>query len=137
MMEKEIGKGGNGTVYNVRCDALGGEYVIKLLTGSNNNEERIKRFRREISTMDKITKDYPNEYILPLVDFKFTDAEKWYVTPKAICLKDYLMNNHLTFEEKYKLCLNLCSSLCKLHSLKYYHRDINLLIYSYKMGKFY
>ena len=64
MMEKEIGKGGNGTVYNVRCDALGGEYVIKLLTGSNNNEERIKRFRREISTMDKITKDYPNEYIL-------------------------------------------------------------------------
>lgn len=135
MMEKEIGKGGNGTVYNVRCDALGGEYVIKLLTGSNNNEERIKRFRREISTMDKITKDYPNEYILPLVDFKFTDAEKWYVTPKAICLKDYLMNNHLTFEEKYKLCLNLCSSLCELHSLKYYHRDIKLANIFIQNGK--
>lgn len=124
MMEKKIGKGGNGTVYNVRCDKLDGEYVIKIL--NNSNKERIKRFRREISTMDKITKDYPNKYILPLVDYKFTDTEKWYVTRKSICLVDYLVNNHLTFEAKYKLCLNLCSSLCKLHSLKYYHRDIKL-----------
>lgn len=120
--EKYIGKGGNGSVYNVNCDELDGEFVVKIL--NQKNRERRERFRREIDAMGKINQKYPNQIILPLIDYKLSKKESWYITPKTKCLDDYLKDHKLTFYQRYELCLKLCESLKTLHSLNYYHRDI-------------
>lgn len=122
--EKHIGKGGNGTVFDVKCNELEGEFVIKRLEAKSHFAERKERFRREIETMVNINKQYPDQLILSVIDYQLTDKEAWYIMPKAIVLTKYLKDNSLTFIAKYQICLQLCEVLKKLHSLGYYHRDI-------------
>lgn len=121
-----IGKGGNGEVYNVKCDELKGEFVIKILKYNKKFDERKERFRREIEAMIKINQLYPDKFILSVIDYQLAEKETWYITSKATVLKEYLKANSLTFIAKYQICLQLCEVLKKLHSLGYYHRDIKL-----------
>lgn len=124
--ENCIGKGGNGEVYNVKCDELKGEFVIKILKYNKKFDERKERFRREIEAMIKINQLYPDKFILSVIDYQLAEKETWYITSKATVLKEYLKANSLTFIAKYQICLQLCEVLKKLHSLGYYHRDIKL-----------
>lgn len=123
--ENYIGKGGNGKVYNVKCDELKGEFVIKILNEKATNERK-KRFCREIDAMREINQQYPDQFILSVIDYTLNEKAPWYITPKAMVLKKYLKANSLTFIAKYKVCLQLCEVLKNLHSLGYYHRDIKL-----------
>lgn len=122
--ENCIGKGGNGTVFNVKCNEREGELVIKILEAESHFAERKERFRREIETMLKINQKYPEQFILSVIDYQLTDKEAWYVMPKTIVLTKYLEDNSLSFIAKYQICLQLCEVLKKLHSLGYCHRDI-------------
>ena len=123
--ENYIGKGGNGKVYNVKCGELKGEFVIKILNKEATNERK-ERFCREIEAMREINQQYPDQFILSVIDHQLNEKETWYITPKAMVLKKYLKANSLTFIEKYKICLQLCEVLKNLHSFGYYHRDIKL-----------
>lgn len=92
-----IGAGGNGNVFCARCESLKGEFVIKILKPKQHYEdqkrykERILRFDREMEVMAKINIGYKGRYILPLIDScSSEETEKWYVTPKAVCLTEWL-----------------------------------------------
>lgn len=81
--ENYIGKGGNGKVYNVKCDELEGEFVIKVLKHKSHFDERKERFRREIEAMIEINQQYPDQFILSVIDHQLNEKETWYITPKA------------------------------------------------------
>ena len=118
-----IGAGGNGNVFCARCENLKGEFVIKIL--KHNQEEKKERFEREIKSMIEIYRAYNGKYILPLLDYcRCDDEERWYVTPRAVCLTEYLKTEQISFDQKFQWCMELCKSLESLHALKYYHRDI-------------
>lgn len=127
-----IGAGGNGNVFCARCESLKGEFVIKILKPKQHYEnqkrykERILRFDREMEVMAKINMGYKGRYILPLIDScSSEETEKWYVTPKAVCLTEWLKKDvTVPFNQKFEWCMELCKLLESLHALKYYHRDI-------------
>lgn len=130
---KELGHGGNGTVFDVRIvnrkdDLLSDrqETVIKILTTSYNKsieerEKRRERFQREIKAVQKVI--CSNLDVLPIID-SYMDADnyscEWYVMPKA---KEYKYNRR-TELERLKQMRQLGVTLSKLHQVGVFHRDI-------------
>ena len=120
-----IAKGGNGLVYNVNCEKLNGDYVIKILNQHCQNQpEKRDRFLREVKTVIELNKYFKNKYILNIVDYKLTETLDWYVMPKAICLWDYIINNKIGFKEKYAYILQIAECIKAVHEMQYVHRDI-------------
>lgn len=115
---EKIGSGGNGNVYKVNCNQLKGSYVVKQL--KNNAPMTKKRFSREIETIVKINKEYPDQLVVRCVDY----GEDWYAMPELNCLTNHMKEKRMSFDEKIKIIKSLADDLKKLHALGYSHRDI-------------
>ena len=134
-IEKELGQGGNGSVYLAK-NQLGEEAAIKFLNIFKKQQPiRYQRFRDEI----KIIQENANSYgILPIIDFHLPDNleedRAWYSMPLATPLSDYLKQKFL--EDKVRIVLKVAKTLSHLHSKGISHRDIkpaNILVQNDKI----
>lgn len=132
--EKPLGRGGNGTVYDVCIvgDNLGCPAVAKFFTFTGKGaEKRYKRFINEIAVMAELN---DVEGIMPIIDKNCPEyvqknmKEAWYLMPKA---EGYRVSKTSDVYEKISDMLQLAKIIQKLHISKGAHRDIkpeNILI---------
>ena len=128
-----IGSGGNGRVYSVvslvdkeKCTPINVErnFVVKFLT--NTDEERITRFKNEISFLLDKKENLTN--VVTIEDY--SEDYSWYL------MKEYKPLSSLSripFVEKIKTLIDIANAIESIHMLdgKHAHRDIkpsNILI---------
>ena len=141
-LTKEIGGGGNGTVFSV--EVISGEkqlpekenFVVKILKYSSHSkrerEKREKRFEKEIRYVYQIQQEI--EGIIPIYDSSYFLEEwegfAWYLMPKA---STYNFKGIRSTEEKLKDMRDIGECVVQLHKQGLVHRDIkpkNLLVYN-------
>lgn len=116
----QIGKGGNGVVY----EATDGQRVaaVKILTATG--PKRSARFADEIRAMERC-KDLPG--VLPLYESFLThggkDQPPWFAMPLAVRLTDALAQGS-TFEHVIAAIRDIAAALVAIHERKISHRDI-------------
>lgn len=126
---KELGHGGNGTVYLIK-DAQNKEFALKKLN-LKKGKKQLERFKDEITVVTK--KLNGQKGILPILDYYLDNNTKnnnsWYIMPKAEPISYHKFNG---IENKIYAFLDLAKTLKDLHSKKITHRDIkpeNLYFY--------
>lgn len=127
---KEIGSGGNGIVYEVKClDGDIGECVIKIFNSSSESkhkEQRFERFKQEIQTVLNIQNQIDG--IIKINDYYYdsnysNNVLAWYVMERAT---QFDVRFQTSVKIKIKQFIELASIIKKLHSGStwYAHRDI-------------
>ena len=142
--EKEIGHGGNGTVYNAKLLEDGGRnidypLVAKFFTYDKDSKEKAKRYSRFRNEV-QVLKQYKGiDGIIEIIDMCCPENvpdhldEAWYLMPKA---KEYKFNKRRLLNQKLDDMISLAFALQKLHDKKLAHRDIkpgNILILNGKI----
>jgi serine/threonine protein kinase/tetratricopeptide (TPR) repeat protein len=131
-VEREIGRGGMGTVYLAhRAD---GQYeqkvAIKLIKRGMDTDLVIGRFRAERQILASL--DHPN--IARLMDGGTTDDGRPYFVMEYIQGKpidEYADTHRLTIPERLRLFLQVCEAVAYAHTRLIVHRDIkpvNILV---------
>lgn len=117
---KEIGWGGNSSVWAVENISTNELLVIKLL--KKEHETAKKRFIDEIKIISE------NQDILGVMKIfdnsAKTDNTYWYVMPKAKPLNKFLFDKPITV--KVDAILNIAKILSRLHAKGVSHRDIKI-----------
>ena len=134
---KEVGSGGNGTVFDaliiessIDLVPVRNGYVIKVLTTNDHRDKREKRFEKEILTVNELQDEIKG--ILPIIDYSLGDNDKglfWYLMPKG----KVFYSEKLTDAEKLVCLRCLGNTIVQLHKQNHAHRDIkpeNMLIYN-------
>ena len=134
---KEVGSGGNGTVFDasiiessIDLVPVRNGYVIKVLTTNDHRDKREKRFEKEILTVNELQDEIKG--ILPIIDYSLGDNDKglfWYLMPKG---KVFYTESLTDIEKLYSL-RHLGNTIVQLHKQNHAHRDIkpeNILIYN-------
>ncbi len=115
---KDIGSGGSGVVWKVQSDDK--FYAIKFLQESDDKDKKI-RFKNECDFCSSIE----HERIIKFLGYgNHNDTPFAIMTYYENTLRKAMKDNILSFEEKIKVCLQLCEALSFIHSLNHYHRDI-------------
>ncbi len=139
---KDIGGGGNGTVFSVEVISTEKQlpekqdFVAKILKDGSRSkrerEKREKRFEKEIRYVYQIQKEI--DRIIPIYDFSYFLEEQqnfaWYLMPKALT---YNFKGIRSTEEKLKDMRDVGECIIQLHKRGLVHRDIkpkNLLVYN-------
>lgn len=122
---KELGNGGNATVYHVKELSTKKEFALKELTYIT--KEKKQRFIDEI----RIAKDNASTIsgIIPIISS--FEKEYWYTMPIAEKILDKL--NNMSIKQIVSGVIELSETLERLHQKKIYHRDIkpsNIYIYN-------
>ena len=130
----EIGGGGNGKVYKVRCKDNDKTFALKELHNSKKKQkESTQRFLDEI----KIMKDNFKKVVGVMPIFDFCESEYWYVMPIATPIMTYIKDNNLQIEEIVNGTIQLCETLECLHDRHISHRDIKPSNIFYYEDRFY
>ena len=124
-IEREIGRGGMGAVYEaVRAD---GEFhltvAIKVVKRGMDTDLILQRFRRERQILALL--DHPN--IANFLGGGSTDDGLPYFVMEYIDgkpLYKYCDENHLTIEERLKIFRQVCSAVDAAHKQQIVHRDL-------------
>lgn len=124
VVEKEIGKGGMGTVYLARQEELEKHVAIKVLREElAREEEYVKRFKREAKAASKI--DHPN--IMRVLDFGF-DGDVLYMAMELLdgkSLHDIIKDEApLDPDRIAELTRQTLAGLAAAHDLGILHRDL-------------
>ena len=148
---KPLGIGGAAKVYGCTRIADGERLAIKILSDKNDND-KVKRFRREIDAIVDIV-NHGIDGVLPILDYDKDDL--WYVMPLASSLRSIIDNYAnlqqtaipvITYrdeilQQNVKGFIMLADTLEKIHTLGYVHHDIkpdNLYVWNgkYCIGDF-
>ena len=134
-INKQLGRGGNGTVFDVSLVEPNSElpavldgYAIKKLKCKKHSKKE-ERFKIEIHTVLKLQDEIP--CIIPIYDYSLGGGKNrtlWYLMPRA---KEYDYWNY-TAIDNLKLLKSLGNTIARLHNLGHAHRDIkpdNTLFY--------
>jgi serine/threonine protein kinase len=127
---KKIGAGGMGQVYLALDTKLNRQVAIKVLLGSFvDNDDRVKRLRREALTAAKI--NHANIMsIHDIGEYKDTSGRiinfivMEYIEGES--LDDYLNSHKLSLSELLRIAEKSASALASAHQLDIVHRDIKL-----------
>jgi serine/threonine-protein kinase len=124
-IEKEIGRGGMGTVYLAsRADEHYQKRVaVKLIKRGLGTDDIIRRFRHERQILAAL--DHPN--ITRLLDGGATENGLPYLVMdyvEGVPLNHYCNERQLTINERLKLFLQICSAVTYAHQNLIIHRDI-------------
>ncbi|MFY7816646.1 MAG: serine/threonine-protein kinase [Chryseobacterium taeanense] len=124
LIKKEIGKGGMGKVFLVSMDDI--DYALKVCL--EDDEEDIKRFKREVRLMSNIKHANVIEILDSNLDYEFP----YFVMPLCKYSLDEIVPK---LKDDPKVALKLIQDVCKgvnaIHLSKIIHRDIkpkNILI---------
>lgn len=128
--KRELGSGGNGTVYNV--DILEGDLpqkaVVKFFRPNLKNSNSIKRyerFKREIDYLEDNSCEIDG--IITILDrycptdMPLDEYTAWYLMPKY---NRFQVTHQCSLKNKLSQFKELALTLKKLHKLGYAHRDI-------------
>lgn len=134
---KELGEGGNATVFLVKDKNTGKEYALKELQPKRENSERKARFSNEIEVLT--TSIAGIKGILPID--QYSKDEYWYTMPVATPIMAYINEQNLSVEQIVLGTIELCKTLEELHKINISHRDIkpsNIYFYDnqFSLGDF-
>ena len=132
---KELGHGGNGTVYLVEDKITKQQFALKKLKLKKRaSQKQLQRFKDEISIVT--TKLVNNLGVLPICNYYIqtelnkADDYSWYSMPVAQSLSKYVFKD---INSKITAFLQLTKTLESLHKQDITHRDIkpdNLYFYN-------
>lgn len=122
-----LGRGGFGIVYKVRNLATGENFALKICT--ENDEENVRRFKREVRLM----KDIEDINVIKIIDENLENEPPYFVMPLANGSLKGIMH---TLKDNHDLALDLflqvCTGIKALHNSNKIHRDIkpeNILLF--------
>jgi eukaryotic-like serine/threonine-protein kinase len=132
VVQREIGRGGMGTVYlAARADGFfEKEVAIKLLNSSVDTEEMVRRFHSERHVLARL--DHPN--IARLLDAGSTeDGSQYFVMEyvDGVPVTRFLEQTHASIPSRLELFLRICSAVEAAHANSVVHRDLkpsNILV---------
>ena len=125
-----LGKGGMGTVYEGQDPGTGKPVAIKCLSSFQiMHDVALNRFKREISAIGKL--NHPN--VCKIIDFDLSATIPYLVMPfiKGVPLSTLLEEGPLPYDRAISLCIALFEGLRAAHQHGIVHRDIkpaNLMI---------
>lgn len=131
-VQREIGRGGMGTVYlAARADGYFEKKVaIKLLSSGVDTEEMVRRFQSERQVLARL--DHPN--IARLLDAGSTnDGCQYFVMEyvEGVPVIRYLDENKASIAARLELFLKICAAVEAAHANSVVHRDLkpsNILV---------
>ena len=131
-LDKEIGRGGMGTVYLAsRADeAFKKKVAIKLIKRGFDTDEIVGRFRHERQILAVL--EHPN--ITHLLDGGTTDDGLPYLVMDFVqgtALNDFSNSRQLSVKERLEMFLQVCSAIAYAHKNLVVHRDLkpsNILV---------
>ena len=119
---KQIGQGGNATVYEVKDDQ-GASFALKLLK-PNCSTEKAKRFKNELY----FGKSHSHKNIVPILDdgFILENGEKslFFVMPLYEKTLRQLMNDGINPDDIQDFFLQLLDGIESAHNANIFHRDL-------------
>jgi len=125
MLQREIGKGGNGVVW-LANNSEGKMAAIKFLHSDYFGKQREARFRDEIKFL---TNESNRLGILPRIDayepvVSTEEDRPWLATPFAKCFTDLELAGVAMLPELVRHIEAIAQTLVKLHDENKYHRDL-------------
>ena len=123
-IEREIGRGGMGTVYAARHPTIGKRVAIKVLEFSFSCDPAlVKRFTDEARAVNKIG----HPYIIDVFSFgKLADGRQYFVMEflEGETMASWLAKGRPDFAEARRLLLQVCEALEAAHREGVIHRDL-------------
>lgn len=120
----QLGAGGNGEEWQARDEETAELAAVKILHADSTDDERYRRFRREIETLQSLG---PDDAVLPLYDFELPEElsdgqPAWYAMQLAINLRTALAGKPLV--GKVAAARDLAIGLARLLTRGIHHRDV-------------
>ncbi len=113
----KLGEGGFGVVYKVEKNNQ--HYAMKSIL-ADSNEEKIKRFRREVRMLNNVK----NEHVIEVVDFNLYNDPPYFVMPLCSESLSAKVRAGMSEEECLTACIDFCKGIQAIHQAKMSHRDI-------------
>jgi len=121
VLQKQIGVGGNGTVWAAKKVGEDTSHALKLLKRRKGNA--LLRFSAEIEALKRAA---AVDGLVPLIDYEIPcraeQVARWYVMPLAVRMDTFLFRK--SFDYVVESFVPLARTLVELHNLKIFHRDI-------------
>ncbi len=123
-LEREIGRGGMGLVFEATDTRSGSRVALKvLLQGANAQPDDVERFQLEARAAERL--EHPN--LVGVLDHGCTDDATWYMALEFVegrDLSDLLKDGPLEAEEAVEIARDLAQALAVAHANKILHRDL-------------
>jgi len=121
-LDKELGRGGMGTVYLAYDTRLGRQAALKLLPSRFNSPERVRRLEREARSASALN----HPHIITIYDFGQENGRDFIASEfvEGRRLRDYVGASELTLNQILDVAIQVASALETAHAAGIIHRDI-------------
>lgn len=121
---RTLGEGGMGQVFEVEHEAIGRHFALKILNLNPCNEETLRRFRREVRALGRVT----SARVAQVTDFGVEPRLGPYYVMELLegeTLEDGLeREHHLPLQQAIPVAIDLCEALAEVHAAGIIHRDL-------------
>lgn len=121
-IERELGSGGMGVVYEGRDTTLGRSVAVKILPPERATAVAVERFLREARLLARLL----HPHIIPVLEAQQSSDLLWFVMPRVDgdSLAERLRRGPMRWNEVRRIGLDLASALEHAHAHGVIHRDI-------------